>query len=188
MIGHMSWPFLGVTYEWSPEWWQAWGAILQAVLSAAAVFAASRLQDQGFARRDLEVRNRRLEGVAAVARFVNGKIAGVAKQLTSGMSPAHALNVISEGSLTATNRAIREIEPATLSDVELITVFLRFEEAFNEFSRVAGEIRGAAERRKATGTAVNAISLFGDIEVVMFNAAAGVERRVAELVGRNPLL
>ena len=178
------WTWCGVTYEWSAAWGQAWAAGLQAVLSAGAVFWASRLQDKGLQKRDDAIRRRRLEGVASVARYVLGRVNRFIDGLQDGVDANWVIEATINFPLPPLKRAVQALEAQELADEELADAFLDFEAAFTEFEVKFNLLNTYANEIRQNGMAVNARMRMADVPATLFNAAASVERRVAALNGR----
>lgn len=163
-------------------WAQANAAWVQAVLTAGAVFAAAWLQDRSVGKREVAANNRRLEQVASVALWTLRAWKKVELRCTSdGMDPVGFLGVYRPEEFGVALRALRDVRVAELGDDVLTTAVLELERAFDH---ARGEFEQEWERAKRSPAAVRAQALAGKEGVHIFNAAASVERRVGELVGR----
>lgn len=182
----MEWTVAGTTYEWDADWWQAWAAILQAVLSAAAVWAAVKLQDRSIERREKQSEIERWEAVALVARFSYETFKTATAKFTNGMDANAFVGLYEHGDFKPANKAINDIRAPELGDLELLTCWLEFERAWRSARGRTELLTSVVAHARSSGSAVNATSHMGDRATALFNCAAGVERRVAQLVGRQP--
>jgi hypothetical protein len=174
------------TYVWNPNWWQAWAAILQAFLSAGAVWAAVKLQDRSTERREKKEEIERWEAVALVARFSYETYVLATKRFTNGMDANAFAGLYEHGDFEPATKAIKDIRSPELGDLELLSCWLNFEKAWRAAHGRVEHLTGVVARARETGAAVDAQNHLGDRETTLFNRAAGVERRVAQLVGRAP--
>lgn len=182
----MEWAWNGTTYEWSADWWQAWAAMLQAGLTAAAVFAAVWLQNRALDQRDKEVRNRRVEGLALLARYAYDTVERAAGDFTEGMHPDAVLRSFELGHLTPPLEAIKRVDILQLDDVALIQAFLDLDRAYTAAEGRLRVLIQQAHDARGSDRPINASSFMGDRTTALHNAAASIERRVAKLVGRQP--
>lgn len=156
----------------------------QAILSVAAVIVATKLQDRGFDQRAELGRVRRLEAVAATIRYIWQDFRTETEDLPEGMH-AGDLHARWHGTeAVAWLRALSQLEATTLGDYELVRAVLDFEAdlyfCVDEFQQLKEVAQG-----KLTGRG-NVLQI-ASARTRLFNAAASVERLVAEQVGRSPL-
>jgi hypothetical protein len=171
----------------APTWVQALAAWVQAILTAGAVFAAARLQDRSLERRERMARTQRLEGAASIARWCLAMYEATKKRGRPNMTPFDFATVHREEDFHAAVRALRTIPLAELGDGDLTVTVLRLEAALERASAdLAAASQHALQHPGAAPETIDGANMVAKFEVEIFNAAAGVERRVAELVGRLP--
>lgn len=179
------WTVGDITYHWDADWFQGWAAMLQAVLTAAAVYAAAALQDRGFEKRERAIRDRRLENVASMARYIWDTYSEIVDPLPDGSTrPA----VAERWEMTANYRwrkALEATEAPNLGDAILSKAVFDLEAKLMrcevELNRVANWVPELMNEPPAT-LALSART------IEAFDAAVSVDRRVAELVGRQAKL
>lgn len=171
---------------WSMDAIAASAAWAQAILTALAVWAAAKLQDRAMAKRDIELRNHDLEGVAAVGRYGLALFKRVLERLTDNMRGAEVAKALQGSELHPAQRSLKEIHVEKLGDVTLTFAVLDLEVALQKAEQALHDVRERGSNNRTTD--FDARTLAGNHEVHVFNAAAGVERRVAELVKRKPML
>jgi len=182
----MSWNFCGVAYEMSADWWQVWAALLQALLSAGAVWAAVALQDRSSARRDAHAEIERWEAVALVARFALATYESATKKFQNGMAASAFVGLYEHGDFEPSKKAINDIEAPALGDLEMLGYWLQFEKAWRAAHGRVELLTTVVANSRTSGIPVDALTHMGDRGTTLFNAAAAVERRTAQLVGRQP--
>ncbi len=160
----------------------------QAILSAGAVAVASRLQDRAVKKRDIAGRNRKLDGVAAIARYANNSVQASKDRLSDGMLPAAVEAILPDGCLQAPSIAIGEIKVSELGDVELVGHALQLINAVHTVGQAFGRLKASARAPLTMGSKIDARSALGNAPTDIFNSAAAVERRIAQIVGREALL
>lgn len=162
---------------------QAGAAVLQAVLSAGAVYVAARLQDRAQDKRDRAQRNTQLEGVAAAVRWALRTYQNTLKRAPLDDVP---LTVLSDAyrreEFAAAIRALRTIAVVQLGDYVLTELVLRLEAHMEMAEREFMKVLSDSALTPSNG--IKAHTIIANHQTEIFNAAAGAERRVAELVGR----
>jgi hypothetical protein len=155
----------------------------QAVFAAAAVFAGAWLQER-FIRRQGEASKRQIyENAASTARWVLQSFQGAKKAAVGrNLRLVDFANLDEQGALTLSMKVLAELKLSDFEDPILATAVFNLQSV----------MIGVAERRQAQFQMLGVVpspavteGWFTHDETSVFNKAASVERRVAELCGRQ---
>lgn len=156
----------------------------QAIFAAAAVFAGAWLQER-FIRRQGEAAKRRVyENAASAARWVLQSFQNVRRAVEGkNLRLADFVSLDAQSALTLSMKALSELKLSDFEDQILATA------VFNLQATMIGVAERRAEHFQMAGYAPSPIVTEGwfiQDEVDVFNKAASVERRVAQLCQRQP--
>jgi hypothetical protein len=166
--------------------WAASAAWAQALLTAGAVFAASWLQDRSVRKNSDAAWHRRLEAAASAARWVWSKYDSMVKAAaTDSMDPDRFADLVQPSVLQACVNALSEFPPMEIADAQTSNALLNLR---TELELARGKLLAAREFALRTQQAVQASSRLSEHAASIFNAAASIERSVANIVGRSPTL
>jgi hypothetical protein len=156
----------------------------QAVFAAAAVFAVAWLQERFITRQAKDSKTRTYENAASTARWVLQAFQSVKRAVEGQRVSLKAFVALEEqGPLTLSMKVLSELKLSEFDDPILATAVFNLQSTMI----VVAERRAAQfETAKLTDSPIVTDGWFTHNEVEVFNKAASVERRVAQLCGREP--
>lgn len=155
----------------------------QAIFAAAAVFAAAWLQERFVTRQSQATKQRLYENAASAARWVLQSFENIQKAVDGQrVKGRDFIGLEGQGALTISARTLAEIKLSEIEDTVLATAIFKLQSTMSEvIQRRDKQIEVAAYAPEPIVTQ----GWFGQDAVAIFNQAASVERRVAELCGRR---
>ncbi|MBO9707435.1 MAG: hypothetical protein J7521_04395 [Caulobacter sp.] len=154
----------------------------QAIFAAAAVFAAAWLQERFITRQAQDSKRRIYENAASSARWVLQSFQAVQRAVEGkNLSLKNFVALEEQGPLTLSMKVLSELKVSELDDPILATAVFNLQ----SMMIVVAERRAAQfEMANMTSSPIVTEGWFTQNAVDVFNKAASVERRVAELHGR----
>lgn len=163
-------------------WAQVGAALLQAILSAGVVLLAWRLQKQFFVDREKTAWRRRVESAANVAIYSLEIYRRLQKRAREAKQGGDKRDVVRKAELDQISSVLSQIDVGELNDEILGVAVMEFRTRWQH----AADVLLAEWSGSISDLLIDADQKARQHEVEIFNKAADVERRAAQLLGRMP--